>query len=328
MRRIAAALSVPALGALLLAGCGSSGAPSSSPSSGGSASSGGSTASSPVSVSGAFGANPAVTIPAATASSKLAIKTVIQGTGPALADTDSFAGNYAVYIWSGKTHKLALSTFTQGTPQVLAAKVGLPGLQKALAGQKMGSRVLAVLPPSEAYGSQGNSQIGVKPTDTVVFVVDLIKDFKPTASATGQQVSNGGGGLPTVKATPGSIPEVTIPAAKEPAKLITKTLIKGTGEPLAKGETVVTQYVGINWRTKKAFDSSWSRKQPFGFTLDATPEQIIPGWDKGLTGVPVGSRVMLIIPPADGYGKTGNTQAGIKGTDDLVFIVDVLDGLK
>jgi peptidylprolyl isomerase len=37
---------------------------------------------------------------------------------------------------------------------------------------------------------------------------------------------------------------------------------------------------------------------------------------------------MLIIPPADGYGKTGNTQAGIKGTDDLVFIVDVLAGVK
>jgi len=37
---------------------------------------------------------------------------------------------------------------------------------------------------------------------------------------------------------------------------------------------------------------------------------------------------MLIIPPADGYGKTGNAQAGIKGTDDLVFIVDVLAGIK
>src|SRR5690242_12572320 len=134
--------------------------------------------------------------------------------------------------------------------------------------------------------------------------------------------------LPSVKATPGTMPTVTIPAAKEPAKLITKTLIKGTGAPVAKGDEVVTQYVGVNWRTKKVFDSSWSRKQPFGFQLDATPEQIIPGWDKGLAGVPAGSRVMLIIPPADGYGKTGNAQAGIKGTDDLVFVVDVLAGVK
>lgn len=321
MHRIAVALTMPVLGILLLAGCGSGGAPSSSSSSGS-----GSTGS--VSVSGAFGASPKVTIPSSKASSSLAIKTLIKGTGPTLAGTDSFVGNYAVYIWSGTTHKLALSTFTQGTPQVLAAKVGLPGLQKALSGQTMGSRVLAVLPPSQAYGSQGNSQIGVGPSDTVVFVVDLIKNFAPTASAAGQHISDGGGPLPLVKATPGTMPTVTIPSAKEPSKLIAKTLIKGTGEPVAKGEEVVTQYVGVNWRTKKIFDSSWSRKQPFGFELNATPEQIIPGWDKGLVGVPAGSRVMLIIPPADGYGKTGNAQAGIKGTDDLVFIVDVLAGIK
>jgi peptidylprolyl isomerase len=320
MHRIAAALTVPVLGILLLAGCGSGSAPTSSSS--------GSGASSPVSVSGAFGSNPKVTIPASKASGSLAIKTVIKGTGPALAGTDSFVGNYAVYIWSGTTHKLALSTFTQGTPQVLAAKVGLPGLAKALSGQKMGSRVLAVLPPSQAYGSQGNSQIGVGPSDTVVFVVDLIKNFAATASAAGTHVSDGGGPLPSVKATPGAMPTVTIPGAKEPSKLVSKVLIRGSGEPVAKGEEVVTQYVGVNWRTKKVFDSSWSRKQAFGFELDATPEQIIPGWDKGLAGVPAGSRVMLVIPPAEGYGKNGNAQAGIKGTDDLVFVVDVLAGIK
>jgi len=33
---------------------------------------------------------------------------------------------------------------------------------------------------------------------------------------------------------------------------------------------------------------------------------------------------MLIVPPADGYGKQGNPHAGIKGTDTLVFVVDVI----
>ncbi|MEP7025546.1 MAG: FKBP-type peptidyl-prolyl cis-trans isomerase, partial [Actinomycetota bacterium] len=227
-----------------------------------------------------------------------------------------------------KTHKLALSTFSQGVPQLLAAKVGLPGLASALAGKKMGSRVLAVLPPKEAYGSQGNAQIGVKPTDTVVFVVDLIKEFSGTAAASGKHVSNGGGALPKVTDQPGTAPAVAIPKkVKAPSKLIVKTLIKGTGAPLAKGQTVVTQYVGVNYRTGKTFDASWTRQQPFGFQLDATPAQIIPGWDKGLTGVPVGSRVLLVIPPADGYGKTGNSQAGIKPTDTLVFVIDVLGAI-
>ncbi|MGD0685191.1 MAG: FKBP-type peptidyl-prolyl cis-trans isomerase [Streptosporangiaceae bacterium] len=319
MRRIAAALAVPLLAVLALAGCGSSTTPATNH--------GGS-----VKVSGAFGAAPTVTIPAAEATGKLAIKTVIQGNGPVLTSGDSFVGNYAVYIWSGSTHKLALTTFAHGsaqeTPQVLAANVGLTGLKEALTGKRMGSRVLAVLPPKYAYGSKGNSQIGVKPTDTIVFVVDLIKDYSGTASASGKHVSNGGGGLPTVTASPGSAPQVKIPSTKPPRKLIVKTLIRGTGPRTAKGQTIVTQYVGLNWRTGKVFDSSWQRKEPFGFTLDATPAQIIPGWDTGLLGVPVGSRVMLIIPPADGYGKTGNTEAGIKGTDTLVFVIDVIGAVS
>ena len=160
--------------------------------------------------------------------------------------------------------------------------------------------------------------------DTLVFVVDMIKNFSATASASGQQVSNGGNGLPTVTATAGSAPTVKIPSTKPPTKLVVKTLIQGTGPALTKGQEVITQYVGVLWRTGKVFDSSWTHGAPFGFQLDATPAQIIPGWDMGLVGVKVGSRVLLVIPPADGYGKTGNSSAGIKGTDTLVFVIDIL----
>ena len=91
---------------------------------------------------------------------------------------------------------------------------------------------------------------------------------------------------------------------------------------------MVVQYVGALWRTGKgngtAFDASWKRGQPFSFVIGKKPSQVIPGWDSGLVGQTVGSRVMLVVPPADGYGKAGNSQAGIKPTDTLVFVVDVL----
>ena len=58
-------------------------------------------------VSGAFGKNPAITIPAQKASKALSVKTVIHGTGPVLGKTDAFVGNYAIYIWSGTAHRLA-----------------------------------------------------------------------------------------------------------------------------------------------------------------------------------------------------------------------------
>ena len=95
---------------------------------------------------------------------------------------------------------------------------------------------------------------------------------------------------------------------------------------MAEGDTVVVQYTGVNWRTGQVFDASWKHgtRQPFGFTIGASPSQVILGWDKGLVGQTVGSRVLLVIPPADGYGKTGSPQAHIKGTDTLVFVVDIL----
>jgi peptidylprolyl isomerase len=152
----------------------------------------------------------------------------------------------------------------------------------------------------------------------------MIKDFSGTASASGQPVSSGGSGLPTVTAAPGSAPVIKVPGTKPPATLISKVLIKGTGPAVAPGDTVVVQYVGVNWRTGQAFDSSWKRAQPFGFTIGANPSQVIKGWDQGLDGQTVGSRVLLVIPPADGYGKAGSPQAGIKGSDTLVFVVDIL----
>ena len=315
MRRIAVLLSAPllAVAPLAVAACGSSGS-SSTPN---------------VTVSGHFGSSPKITIPDHSAGSNLTVKTLIQGNGPVLNKSDAFVGNYAVYIWSGKTHKLAQSTFQTKTPQLFSGTL-LPGLETALQGKKMGSRVLAVIPPKDGYGKSGNSSAGVSATDTLVFVIDMLKEFPNNAAATGSQVSSGGGTLPSITAKSGSAPVINIPstAHKPPSTLVTKTLIKGSGPVVAKGQTVVTQYVGSIWRTRKVFDSSWSRGEPFGFTIGATPSQVITGWDKGLIGQTVGSRVMLSVPPAQGYGSAGASQAGIKGNDTLVFVVDILDALK
>ena len=312
MRRIAVLTALPLLAVGVLAGCGGSSSTSSS-------------SASAVTVSGTFGKAPTVTIPAAKAGSKLAVQTLVHGSGPALNKTDAFVGNYAIYLWSGTSHKLLQSTFKAGASPTLFSGSLLPGLETALIGQKMGSRVLAVIPPKEGFGTSGDAQAGIKGTDTLVFVVDMIKDFSGTAAATGQQVSNGGGSLPTVTAgAAGTAPTIKMPKGNPPTNLTTKVLIKGTGPVVAPGDTVVVQYTGAIWRNGYVFDSSWKRSQPFGFTIAASPSQVIPGWDKGLAGQTVGSRVMLVIPPADGYGKTGSPQAHIKGTDTLVFAVDIL----
>jgi peptidylprolyl isomerase len=323
-RRRVAALAITSLLAVgVLAGCGasSSAAAGSSASASSSASSAADTYTS-VTATGAFGKAPTVTIPAKAGSGALYTKTVIQGTGPALTTSQSLLGNFALYVWSGKTHKLIGSTYTDGVPTLFTGSL-LPGLETALEGQKVGSRVLAVIPPAEAFGSAGNSQIGVGPKDTVVFVVDMVKTFANTEGVSGTQTSNGGGALPTVTAgAAGKGPTITIPSTPAPKTLQVKTLIKGTGPVVKKGQYLVVQYTGVNYRTKKVFDSSWSRSEPFATVIGEG--QVIPGWDTGLVGQTVGSRVLLVIPPKDGYGSAGSPTAGIKGTDTLVFAVDII----
>ena len=126
---------------------------------------------------------------------------------------------------------------------------------------------------------------------------------------------------------PGATLMITIPkTGKPPSTLVSKTLIQGTGPAIASGQQVIVQYVGMNWRTGKIFDSSEADGDPFGFVQGLSPQEggVITGWDTGLKDAKVGSRVLLVIPPKDGYGSTGNSQAGIKGTDTLVFVIDVL----
>ena len=323
MRRFLALIAVPLLACVVLAGCGSS---KSSASSSSSSSSSSASSNSSVTATGSFGKTPTVDIPKAKAGGNLAIKTLIQGTGTTLTKSDAMAANFVLYFWDGTSSSLKANTFTSN-PTVIGGTM-LPGLESALIGQKVGSRVLAVIPPAQGYGTSGNSQLGITGTTTLVFVIDVLKAYPTTAGATGTQVSNGGGTLPTVAAKAGTAPTLTFASSTPPSGLVTKTLVKGTGPQVVKGEYVIAQYVGYIWRTKKVFGSSWSSGSPFGFVIGASPEQVIPGWDKGLEGQTVGSRVLLSIPPAEGYGSSGQSQAGITGKDTLVFVVDIIDALK
>lgn len=277
-----------------------------------------------VKVAGVVGKAPAITIPSARPTGTLVTKTVTAGHGALLDVTDSYLANFDVYVWRGTAHHQIYSTYATG-PQLLPVNLGLSGLEKAMTGARIGSRVLAVVPPKYGYGSAGKSQLGVGPTDTMVWVIDPMQAFTPTQTASGKQVSNGGGALPTVSATQGNAPTLTVPKKSPPSKLVVTTLIQGTGPAVKAGQTLVTRYIGSIWRTGKEFNNDW----PTATQPDAPPtsfplNQVIAGWKNGLLGVPVGSRVMLVVPPGDGYGKKGQPSAGITGSDTLVFVIDVL----
>lgn len=102
------------------------------------------------------------------------------------------------------------------------------------------------------------------------------------------------------------------------SELKVTTIVAGTGTPLVAGDTITVNYVGVYYATGEEFDSSWDPTPSpveFGIGVGA----VIAGWDQGLVGVPVGSRVQLDIPVALAY----NHQPG-RPDGDLRFIVDVL----
>ncbi len=101
---------------------------------------------------------------------------------------------------------------------------------------------------------------------------------------------------------------------------MTDLLQPGKGGRVHKGELLVCNYYGQIWRGK-VFDTSFGRGL---FSTQIGEGRVIPAWDKSLVGVRVGSRVMLIVPPADGYRAKGAPSAGISGTDTLVFVIDVV----
>ncbi|WP_395107737.1 FKBP-type peptidyl-prolyl cis-trans isomerase [Actinomadura sp. SCN-SB] len=288
-----------------------------------------------IAATGALGKAPKVSIPKdLVPSGGLKVTPVIKGNGHKLANGDTAMVKFVFYQWAKSTDikkpnestnkKISSSWERPAGEQVLPMTVGkteLKGLDKALVGQTAGSRVIVQIPPSEGFGQSGQ-QMGLSGTDWVVFVVDVLDAYPKNAQAQGTPKKLGKD-LPAVGAMEaGKGPKVTIPKADPPKDLKAETVIEGTGATTTKNDVVVVNYRGLLWRDGKQFDSSYERGQLSSFPLNTT--EGATGFFKGLQGKKVGSRVLLVLPPKDGYGKEGNPQAGIKGTDTLVFVVDIL----
>lgn len=110
--------------------------------------------------------------------------------------------------------------------------------------------------------------------------------------------------------------------ATTPTGLMYEDLAVGGGdEATGAGCTVTVHYTG--WLADGTrFDSSVDRNEPFKFPLGVG--YVIPGWDEGVTGMRVGGRRRLTVPPELGYGQRG---AGgvIPPNATLIFEVELLD---
>jgi FKBP-type peptidyl-prolyl cis-trans isomerase len=141
-----------------------------------------------------------------------------------------------------------------------------------------------------------------------------------TAGSTTSSTLCATGAVPAVSGASDLKKEPTIApgSGSPPAKLTGKDLVAGTGTVAGPGSTVTVQYVGALW-SGKVFDASWTDQGPATFQLSG----VIPGFKDAIIGMKVGGRREIVIPPALGYGASGQPPT-IPPNSTLVFVIDLL----
>lgn len=273
-----------------------------------------------VEITGDFGAAPEVTWKSQMSADKTEPRTLVEGDGPTIeAGDQAFA-----YLWvgNGYTKKEAYSGYEGGQPEMLTAddKSLSAVFADLLTGAKAGSRLAAVANAAEVFGEAGNPSIGVANEDAVLIVMDVVSPILDKVEGAAQPAP---AWAPAVVEAEGAVTGLDFSKAPAPTKQLRKAvLVQGTGAEVPADGSVLVRYLGQVYKGAKPFDQNFDKAanelQPF--SLDG----VVAGWKQGLAGQKVGSRVLLAIPPALGYGSKGNADAGIKGTDTLYFVVDIL----
>src|SRR5262245_5242324 len=271
-----------------------------------------------VTVTGGVGEKPVITVEAPFGVKTSTVDVLNTGNGAKAPKGSTLMVDYVLI--NGRTGGGIESSFgTSPKSLVLDPKQVQPRLVKSLIGMHTGSRVLVAAAPTAGLAKAASrSDPTIQTDDTLLFLFDIHESL---SRATGDAVAPVAG-LPTVKLAKNGAPTITMPKSDPPTDLVAQPLIKGTGPVVTAGQTISVQYTGAVWRNGKVFDSSWTRNKSMNVPI--ATGQVIQGWDEGLVGQTVGSQVLLVVPPDKGYGATGQPAAGIKGTDTMVFVVDIL----
>ena len=258
-----------------------------------------------VKVDGPFGSAPTITLTQPFTVSTTVARVVTPGTGEDLKKGQALQINYVGVNAKdgsavGDNFKTKPDVFVLGEADLMAA------INNVLVGQKVGVRALVAV-------------VDTTNQTTTVLSMDVISAKSILSRAEGTTVAPVDG-LPAVTLASDGKPSVTLPAATKPAALVAQDLITGAGPVVQSGQTITVHYTGWTW-DGNAFDSSWDKGSTFSTTIGSG--EVIKGWETGLIGKAVGSQVLLVVPPDQGYGTTAN--GPIPGGSTLVFVVDILN---
>jgi len=248
--------------------------------------------------------------------------TLVKGDGEKIADGDTV--NTYLWLGNGTTKEEAYNDYTNGAPEPLPNNGQLGEVFTELfSGATYGSRVVAVTTPTELLGASADSnQLGISADDSLVVVADLVEKAAVSPTPADDSAHDAAPSeQPTVVEKNGSPTGLDWTGVAEPAldtPVQRVVLEEGTGPAVKTSDTVTVNYLGETYQADEPFDESYTSKP-----LTSPLSGLIPGWSIGLDGVKVGSRVLLQIPPAYGYGAQGSGSS-IPGNATLWFVIDVL----
>lgn len=307
LRRPIVALSAAAVATLLLAGCGSSDSAAPEPTASAAtdlcdAAAAPGAASDSVTVDGEVGSPSTATFDEPLEADDLQVTVLDEGDGPAV--TAGEFVSYAMTAYNAETGD-ELATIGYEPGEFLPSQLSADTLLGQVFGcGNVGKRVVAVFPASDTAQAE-------------VYVLDLLGTVPTAAWGEPQDAP---AGLPEVALADDGAPTITIPEGEDPpTETEVATLKKGDGYTVQEGDYALIQYEGVRWSTGETFDSTWDKGTPIAYPTT----NYVEGFQKALEGQTVGSQVLVVIPPAEGYGEGEINESDLKG-ETIVFVVDIL----
>lgn len=218
-----------------------------------------------------------------------------EGSGVEAEDGFLVAGAYRGWIYdeaaADNQGEVLEAAATAEDPLVfrLGAGQAIAGLDRGVAGMRVGGRRRMLIPAADAFGTAGTNLV---PANSA-----LVVEFE----------------LVFADPVPFSVTEMVV----------------GTGAVAEDGKRLTVHYTGWLYdpfaddHRGDQFDSSRDG-EGFAFTLGDTGESgVIAGWNEGVVGMRVGGQRRLVIPHDKAYGSAGRRNS-IPGFATLLFEIELL----
>lgn len=187
----------------------------------------------------------------------------------------------------------------------------------AVAGVTIASLTLMACGDTQETTTPDQTTTQVEPTEEATSVEEATET--PTEAASPQEEATVWSDLSGLEVDDADLPAVDVPAPWAIDSTQVEVIRDSDNPQVLNDNSVATvHYIGVNGRTGEVFNDSYELGQPVPFSL----QQVIPGFVKGLSGQKVGSRVLIGMPPEDGYpqGQPPHIEPG----DSLIFVVDII----